>query len=460
MTFTNTPKGKKMLEKNEIKKILYLPIETVNRELDGRLLLALEAIQNGFKVVIGRKRFVKDAVKKYKSGVIINKDANKPLKSDYNSNIDDLLFVYLDEENLVNRNDEFFRFLPKEFRNYHDLIFAWGLKQAKVLTEYKKVPKPLVHVVGNPRFDVCKLIRDKEENKNNDDYVLINTNFAIFNRSKFYQDSYENQIIEITNRSNIKTSHDSKYYQEIEKYIKSIFYEYVKMLKYFNENHKDIKFILRPHPSEDIKLWEKELHSLNNVEVVQKGSVHDWIKSSKCVIHTGCTTAIETVIMGQVAIQFNPIYNEKFESHLPNELSVKAIDYNQLYKALVNPEALESLSLLDDYLYNWNNKDSSKKIMDVLNKSVKYKNFEIIQKLPRVDSLMTRLLYFFASSAFKSPLQLVFSSRLKGLLRKYPFITKKFLINRLNKIVTPDDSKSSYRIKVKAVAPDTFLIEK
>ena len=39
-----------------IKKRLYIPLEIIDRELDGNILLALEAISRNWEVIIGSKK--------------------------------------------------------------------------------------------------------------------------------------------------------------------------------------------------------------------------------------------------------------------------------------------------------------------------------------------------------------------------------------------------------------------
>ena len=53
--------------------LVYLPIETVSRELDARCLLAYELKQSGIKVVLGPKGAVTDLASKIGSGVFFDK---------------------------------------------------------------------------------------------------------------------------------------------------------------------------------------------------------------------------------------------------------------------------------------------------------------------------------------------------------------------------------------------------
>ena len=54
--------------------VLYLPIEHVQRELDGKLLLAIEAVRRGYTVVVGEHERLNRRIARLPAGAYLYKD--------------------------------------------------------------------------------------------------------------------------------------------------------------------------------------------------------------------------------------------------------------------------------------------------------------------------------------------------------------------------------------------------
>lgn len=63
------------------------------------------------------------------------------------------------------------------------------------------------------------------------------------------------------------------------------------------------QFILRPHPTADPRWWLERLADLRNFHVIYHKSVDPWILSARCLLSTGCTTAIQAAIAGIPVIE-------------------------------------------------------------------------------------------------------------------------------------------------------------
>ena len=63
--------------------------------------------------------------------------------------------------------------------------------------------------------------------------------------------------------------------------------------------------------------------TFNNIEVIRKGSVREWIVNAEAIIHYDCTTGIESLIAGKNVISFCPFYDENLVASLPIEISTK-----------------------------------------------------------------------------------------------------------------------------------------
>ncbi len=312
-----------------MKKILFLPIEIVEREFDSKLLLAFEALKRDYIVCLGHYLKLPKYAEKAGVGYYLHK-----AHTDYRAK---KLFIplteqgvvcgALDEEGLVFPSFEHYR------RNrvgeglsfeYLRNVFTWGQIQCDELL--KKYPNSKAQIIstGNPRIDLLKppfqgfykktvtSIKRKYGN-----FVLINTNFGAWNYSPAFKRNYFDNM---KYYGNISTPEEELRLKEKIEYYKYRYNSFVGMIKKLATEISPIQIIVRPHPAENHEKWKEDLKSIKNVKVIFNGSVVQWIQASMCMIHSGCTTGIEAFIMGKPVIRFQPNYNSKFESILTNSL--------------------------------------------------------------------------------------------------------------------------------------------
>jgi len=328
-----------------MKKIIYLPVETIVREFDARMLLAHKAVNRGYSVIIGEKSSVLKAAEILKNGIYFHKSHGSqyfPCKEKI-GNVN-LKFVSLDEEGLVFINDENYIRDSKPFNLEHlDLVFTWGSYQRNLLIKANPELESRTQAIGNPRFDLlreefCSLYKPESERLRRfwRRYILINTRFVAGNFSPLYGCDYldyrSHQFETVIGR---KIKEDEKdFFIRERRYYKKLFKQYVEMLESASLKFPDINFILRPHPSEDILRWKEALKNHSNVFVVFEGSVLNWISGSIAVIHSGCTTGIEAWALKKPVIAYNPNSEQGIEPPLPNKFGLRIENIEDLYVAL------------------------------------------------------------------------------------------------------------------------------
>jgi hypothetical protein len=64
--------------------------------------------------------------------------------------------------------------------------------------------------------------------------------------------------------------------------------------------------VLRPHPSENHDTW-REWAAPYGMRVVYEGTANEWMLASDAILHTGCTTGIESVLLDRPVASFQPI---------------------------------------------------------------------------------------------------------------------------------------------------------
>lgn len=463
-------------------KILYLPIETINRELEGKLILAHDALSRNYCVVVGAKGQVKSCAEEIGAGSYIYKSFEKNAFP----NIGDksktkVLFCALDEEGLVYPSEKVYLLrIPDYGIDYLDVIFLWGQKQKDIITNNVEAPSSKLFVTGNPRIDCLKnylegKAQDNQLTDQYDDYVLVNTNFQAGNISLHYNQSYlekQKKVLEI--RGLELTEERKSFYIGKEQYSKRLFDSYVDMLVKVSKDYNEINFIVRPHPSENWNSWKERLKDCKNVHVVHEGNVYNWISQAKAVIHTGCTTGIEAFAMKKVVLRYNPLEESSFEPPLPNKfgyncksLEILSENLQKVLSGQLNHTYKEQLHLAKPFIHNIDSESSTKLMLDAID-SRYTENYCINETY---DSIYAKV----SHTNFKTKL----TTRLKGVLKKYPKLLS-FLVGKekAKKILTKNPkfagiekaqiisfletlnriNNKQYKFNIQEIKTDTFLI--
>lgn len=326
-----------------IKRILYLPIETVVRDLDASLLVAHEALKHNFQVIIGEKAEVKRAAQRIGSGIYIYKhwEALFPYRFDTHER-KNFFYVGFHQEGIVYiDNDTFLRRMTEKNRsNLLDRNYVKGEDQRRLLEEFDPSLQPILRVVGSPNFDLLRehyrpLFQRKADalKRTWGPFVLINTNFYPGNRKRHETEN----IIAERERSSLKnvgrplTDAEKRVLVGSIEYKRRIYESYVAMLRRVAPQFPKVNFILRPHPSEDHFTWRSDLSGMHNVHVVFRDNVINWILAARAIIHTGCTTALEAWALKKPVIRYNPEQGQiPYESALPNAVGYSAPTLEEL----------------------------------------------------------------------------------------------------------------------------------
>ena len=456
------------MKKTITKKVLYIPIETLSRELDAKILLALEAMNRGYQVYLGRKRILKKVAEKVGTGIYITKDYVKHKKSDYAVNESTMLFIVLHEEALsfLDIKRDLYLSMPKKVNDYHDFIFQWGTIQHNIFKEQFKEFKNISYVTGHPKFDLFESkFQSKLTNSQMENYILVTTNFADYNPSKLYDISILEQLNEITARANDgSTDKIPDNFEKMYSYQKELINKYIDLVKYLSVNLRSQTIVLKPHPSENVGMWKIKLKDLPNVVILSEGNILKWISGAKFIIHTGSTVGIETVLLGKTPLQFNPIYNPELEPDLPNKVSEKFNSKEELLNYIngskLRQSDFSSKEILKDYIYNLNKKNASKVILDKIEELSNFQTKSPIYKTPSypIENLKYNLLNKLSKMVFVKNLS--FFKKVKGYFRKYPVISLKEFNLRVDEIysaLNPSQSKFD-DIKISDIGASSYFL--
>lgn len=347
------------------KKYLYLPLEIVVREHDGKVTLAQEAARAGWTVLIGPKLHLYAMQEQLPQGVFLIKSATPhELGQIRDLKLSGHKVFSLDEEGVVT----FKQFLGNNVRYNRDTIselekiFFWGPEQQKAFDEQLGDLSDKGCVSGSPRLEfwrdhAASTYHDKVWDIRNryGRYVLIPSSFGIANNVLG-----GDQGVQLTKKQSGNLSRETvKFLVGQAEQNLIAFKEYQDFLPDIAVRFPDTNFIIRPHPSEGHEAWKDLVSAHKNFHLVYEGSVTPWILASSAIFHFKSTTSLEAHLMGVPAITYVPPlppYMDKYELELPMALSHVARSRAGLIELMITTIEGSGLSVagsLDGVVGNW-----------------------------------------------------------------------------------------------------------
>lgn len=221
------------------------------------------------------------------------------------------------------------------------LYCVWGRAQFEALSRCEKIASVTLEATGCPRYDFAvPPWRDavKDVAIDSESVVLVNTNFPIIN-PQFQPGKKEVQEL-------VKdVGYEEEYVRELVMQLQTAQAEVLKATSLLALRFTDVLFVVRPHPFEDKQQYEDYFAGQANVEVIQTGTVFEWIKNAKLVIHHNCSTAIETFMMGKEPILVRWINAPLLEQPSSVAVSQKASSLSHLEEMLAKVLTGEKLDV-------------------------------------------------------------------------------------------------------------------
>ncbi len=330
-------------------KHLLFPVETINRELDYRLAMALMAARKDNRIFIGLHETLMRLASRVRGGVYLGKNAIRPHFPDA---LDDyqllkergFVFVHFDTEGAVypGAEDRWRQILRQRLDPRHlssdDFVCTWGDFQRDVYREMEPACVDNIRTTGHPRFDLygrrwrsyyaadAARLRARYG-----EFILVNTNLARAN-NKMGTDfvfSPFNGFRSAELDSRLHTVRDWAYKNEQLSH-------FVRLVHRLNVVFPDIPIVVRPHPSEDPAFYRLVFQGMSAVHVLHQGAVAPWLLACRCMIHDGCTTGLEAHLGGTDIINFRPIDNPSQDLYLPSLFGVRCTTEDDVVQRLVD----------------------------------------------------------------------------------------------------------------------------
>lgn len=348
-----------------MKNIIYLPIEIKARELDSKLLLALQLAKDGNKALVCTRSYCNNLKNKPKGVILAKSIAGFELETIKRHKEYGNIYTSLDIEGILNisHKEQNFRFSQNTI-NEVDKIFINGIKELERIKKNDFVIEDnKIAITGAPQFDLYKKpLSNTMKNSSNfykskyGKYILILSRFGESNNKYKNENQSWEEFYNKTLRLNISKELIDMY-EKFGNYSKRIFESFLNMIPVLSKEFKEYTIIVRPHPTEKLEIWEEISKDLKNVKVIFEGSVGPWIQGAEFVIHNGCTTAIESYFLQKPIISYMPYSSEKYDLHIANMTGRECNSVEELVSAgkLILSGNYERVNIdeeLKKYIYN------------------------------------------------------------------------------------------------------------
>lgn len=309
---------------------LYLPLEIVVREHDGKAVLAATAAAMGWRVIIGPKLALYQHMSELPEGVFL-------LKSAVPSELTQLTqmkqyghkICSLDEEGVVTYK----QFLTSGLRynkqtlTLLDRVFFWGKTQYQSFVSIFPEFACKASVTGNPRIDFWRSYAAKtyqaitqELQQRYGQFVFLPSSFGIANN---YMGQSQGVNLSAT-MTNDKSESLTSFLAGQAEFNTIVFKEYLSCLPDILQQFPETNFVVRPHPSEAHEIWQQLAAAHDNLHLEYEHAVTPWLLAASAILHFKSTTSIEAYILGKNVLTYmppTPEYMHKFHLDLPLHVS-------------------------------------------------------------------------------------------------------------------------------------------
>lgn len=320
---------------------ILFPLETLVRELDYRLALAVKFLKPHHRIFLGGTLHTFRLLSQMEGGLYLGKHLFVDWKNPHGPSAYHLAkargfsVVHLSEEGAVFMGGEEYSRLeldrqldPNTLARDDDYVATWGEFQASHYRTKRREWDDHVRVTGHPRFDLYRpeyrsfyedRVRNIRERFGN--FVLINTNWlfalhpvgpeAIFTPTEGYHaenDAKREWFVALWSR------------------VARTVPAYIELIHRLSIRRKDLNFVFRPHPSDDPRLLRAAFKGVPNVHVIHEGHVVPWILASRLMMHDGCTTGMEGYLLGHPVVSYQPVPDEETNMQLTNLFGIRCTE--------------------------------------------------------------------------------------------------------------------------------------
>ncbi len=325
--------------------VVVLPVETMAREWDGKLLLAAFLARDGAQAIVGSHARINNRLHRLPADVYVSQTIVKPKRRIFRIiRQTGLRLAAWDEEGLVWATPEFYRWRRLDVENWRMVqrFFCWGEVQANAIRDTFDDANEKLRITGNPRQDFytprLRPLHEEGVRRIREQYgrfILVNSNFGSLHSPRL-----PFQGIEKTPQALQALARASGHKPEYIAFRQQVFLSLCELVRELSSAFANRTIVIRPHPSERRDAWEQLAESLPNVVVKYDHELIPWLLAADAVIHNGCTTAVETAMLGRPAIEYRAVELGEWESAIVSGVSIPARSPEEVIALLADEQAM------------------------------------------------------------------------------------------------------------------------
>lgn len=374
--------------KNDLKPTIYICIEIKNREYESQILLAASASLRGYRVYLGTHAAIYALIrnKSTKDGIFLDKSTQPRERIIWNRERVEYYCVLDAELSPAMVEDAASKALPSRiYPNTLELVDRFlvvGPVMNKVARDYFDDYAQTIKMTGWPRIDVwarygsiihqTDIYRIKEEFGK---FFLFASSFGNIRNPEFTKSLKNADQIRETEMNSIESMMNQ--YNNFKKTID--------LLRQWDANESIPPIVVRPHTSESISVWKKELGKLKKTFVENRGDISPWINASEGLIHNGSTAAVQAYFANKPIFLIQEA-TSVFVLPLASRISKYVVDknsefsFNDCSKVMKNPGY--DPSILESVIFNPQN-NSTACVIDIFDdlaakKSIPHGKLELL----------------------------------------------------------------------------------
>ena len=301
---------------------VYVKIEVLARELEGRLLLGLVAAERGHRVLLGDLRSLLSHRLWLPPGIYHDKGL-RPTERRLA-----LLSLMKARGFVITSQDEEHGLLQADYEAFArarysdatlasaDAVLAWGPHDGAHLRARYPSAAERIRVTGSPRTDTWRNeLRSRHAGVNlpgidpSRPYVLFASNSAALNRNPFWvllRDMRPSYFARDSGGAFAETA----LYRELA-FQMAYLPHVIDMLRALPEEIPGLQVIVRPHPTEEPGAWSDVLGDVEGLRVDSSGTLGAWLHGAAALVHNGSTSALEAAVGGTPLLSLQPVAKDE-----------------------------------------------------------------------------------------------------------------------------------------------------
>ncbi len=231
-----------------------------------------------------------------------------------------------------------------------DLLLVPGQRNWQHLSTYRPECNGKAVITGNPRFDTLlpgvRCVYSDEADEIRDkfgEFILVNTNFGRPNPFRPGDDP----VAKLMARGLVNEEDNADLIRRHVKFKRWQMQGLQGVLADLATSGAVEKIVVRPHPVENHDVWREWARPLN-IEVRYEGSANNWMMAADAVVHPGCTTGMEGLLLDRAVFSYVPDANSEFigEQDRASECVANA---DELSKGLARVRGLDQQDVRKDF---------------------------------------------------------------------------------------------------------------